>query len=367
MNTLDLIRLESVVRDRYRDEPPEPTHAASVLRRMLLDENPLLDEPTIESLVARLDAQLSGYGVLQPFCADPDVTDIVVNGPGPIWVERHGMLERTDSSIGADELDSVIERILGPIGLRADRVNPIVDGRLPDGSRVCVVIPPLALGGPFVAIRRFSARRLPLSAFGNDDVVSLVTAMVERRANIVVFGSTGSGKTTLLNALASLLPPTRRIITIEDTAELSIDHPHVVGLEARTANSEGAGAAPIRALIRAALRMRPDHLVIGEVRGAEALDMIWALSTGHDGSLSTCHASTPDDVLARLETFALLADAALPLDAVRHQVRSAIDVVVGVRRLDDGRRRIVDVAEVARGAGTPAVRVVVERGEVVVR
>jgi pilus assembly protein CpaF len=219
-----------------------------------------------------------------------------------------------------------------------------------------VVIPPLAVGGPFVAIRRFSTRSLPLSAFAEPPLVARIAELIDGRANIVVFGPTGSGKTTLLNALASSLPAGRRIITIEDTAELRIAHPHVIGLEARTANAEGAGAASIRSLIRAALRMRPDHLVVGEVRGAEALDMIWALSTGHDGSLSTCHASSADDVLARLETFALLGDAALPHEAIRRQLRAAVDVVIGVRRREDGRRTISEVASVSRDLnGAPTV------------
>ncbi len=365
MSAVDLAGLETVVRDRFRADPPDGRRAVAHLRRLVLSENPLLDEPTIETTVGRLVAQLSGYGVLQPLCADPEITDIVVNGPGPVWIERRGLMERTDVTIDAVELDVVIERILGPIGLRADLAHPIVDGRLPDGSRVCVVIPPLAVGGPLLAIRRFVTRALSLDDFGSPDVVAVIEDLIEMRSNVVVYGPTGSGKTTLLNAMAGLLPPTRRIITIEDTAELRVDHPHVVRLEARTANSEGAGATPIRSLIRAALRLRPDHLVVGEVRGAEALDMIWALSTGHDGSLSTCHASSADDALSRLETFALLADASLPLDAVRHQVRSAIDVVVGVTRFGDGRRRITDVARTIRGDGGSSNRAIVVDGVVV--
>jgi pilus assembly protein CpaF len=308
--------------------------------------------------LARLVAERSfGLGPLEPLLADPAVDEVMVNGPGTVWVERGGRLEATGVAFAsAAELRHAIERILAPVGRRVDEAEPLVDARLPDGSRVNVIIPPLALDGPVLTIRRF--RRRGLSA---DDLVAMGTMTgalreflercVRTRANVLVSGGTGSGKTTTLNALSSFIAEDERVVTIEDAAELRLQQPHVVRLEARPANLEGRGEVTIRRLVRNALRMRPDRIVVGEVRGAEALDMLSAMSTGHEGSLSTVHAGSASEALRRLETLALMADVALPLEAVREQVSGALDLVVHQRRERDGARRVVCVAEVVRVAG----------------
>jgi pilus assembly protein CpaF len=259
----------------------------------------------------------------------------------------------------------IVERVLGPLGLRLDRTNAVVDGRMGDGSRVSVIGPPLAVDGVVLTIRRFAARAVPLARFAEAPVIDLLESLVANRANLVVFGATGSGKTTLLNALAARLPDGERVVTIEDTAELRLPGSHVVRLEARPPNAEGAGEVTIRQLVRAALRLRPDRIVVGEVRGPEAFDMLWAMATGHDGSMSTCHANGASDALRRLETFVLTAGADLPLAAVRSQVRAAVDVLVGVRRLADGRRVVDSVAETCPGGDGLEVRHLVRGGVVV--
>jgi pilus assembly protein CpaF len=334
------------IRDRYRTRAEPIDDAVSLLRRLVAEEAPLLADADIAAAVGRLHAEVAGYGPLEPLCRDADVSDVLVNGPGEVWVERSGTLMPSGVMITADEISVIIERVLGPLGLRADRANPIVDGRLPDGSRISVVLPPLAVDGPVVSIRRFGARGFDLAELCDPVLAVRLELDVRARANIVVYGGTGSGKTTLLNSLAGCIPSGQRIVTVEDAAELRLASPNVVRLEARPANGEGAGRVTIRDLVRAALRLRPDRIVVGEVRGAEALDMVWAMSTGHDGSLSTVHANSASDAMARIETFALLADAALPLAAIRAQVVSAIDVLVGIRRLPDGRRRIEHVHRV---------------------
>jgi pilus assembly protein CpaF len=308
--------------------------------------------------LARLVAERSfGLGPLEPLLADPLVDEVMVNGPGTVWVERGGRLEATGVQFdSAAELRHAIERILAPVGRRVDEAEPLVDARLPDGSRVNVIIPPLALDGPVLTIRRFRRRGLSV-----DELVecgTLTAALrdflgrsVRARANVLVSGGTGSGKTTTLNALSAFIPDDERVVTIEDAAELRLQQPHVVRLEARPANLEGRGEVTIRRLVRNALRMRPDRIVVGEVRGAEALDMLSAMSTGHEGSLSTIHAGSAAEALRRLETLALMADVALPLQAVREQMAGALDLVVHQRRESDGARRIVAVAEVVRVAG----------------
>lgn len=351
--------VEARVRARYREHLDPIDDAAALLRRLLAEEAPLLGEFDASEAVGRLHSQVAGYGPLEALCRDDSVSDVLVNGPGEVWVERCGVLERSAVTIDADEIAIVIERVLGPLGLRADRANPIVDARLPDGSRISVVLPPLAVDGPLISIRRFGARHLVLSDFTTQATARLLEGHVKQRSNLVIFGGTGSGKTTLLNSLAGHIPDEQRVITIEDAAELRLPGRHVVRLEARPANGEGTGRVAIRDLIRAALRLRPDRIVVGEVRGAEALDMVWAMSTGHEGSLSTVHANSAPDALARIETFALLADAALPLTAVRAQVRSAIDLLVGIRREPDGRRHIDGVYLVDKTADPLAVRRVV--------
>ena len=292
-------------------------------------------------------ARATGLGPLEPLLADDAVTEVMVNGRGPVWIERAGRLHATDLHLARAEVDLLIERIVGPLGLRADRSSPVADARLPDGSRVNVIVPPLALDGPCVTIRRFGARRVPLGALCPPGVDELLAWAIASRANLVVSGGTGAGKTTLLNALGELLPESERLVTVEDTAELRFTGAHVVRLEARPGTADGMGTTTIRELVRNALRMRPDRIIVGEVRGPEVLDMLWAMNTGHEGSLSTCHANSPVDALRRLEVMALSAGLDLPLAAVRDQLASALDLIVQVVRGPDGERRVHAVGEVA--------------------
>ncbi|MSW83998.1 MAG: CpaF family protein [Actinobacteria bacterium] len=297
-----------------------------------------------------------GLGPLEPLLADPEVDEILVSGLAPIWVERHGRLVRTDAHFADDaQLREAIERLLQPVGRRVDEAQPLCDTRLPDGSCVNVVLPPLALDGPAIAIRRFrprgfSAQELVAGGAWTPAALDLLRAAVRGRLNILVCGATGSGKTTTLAALLGLLPSGERVVTIEDTAELRLELEHAVRLETRPANVEGRGEVTIRTLVRNALRMRPDRIVVGEVRGAEALDMLSAMATGHDGSLGTIHAGSAAGAIERLETLALMAGVGLPHAAVRGQVRAAIDLVVVVRRDPDGARRLIEIGEVPEPA-----------------
>jgi pilus assembly protein CpaF len=268
----------------------------------------------------------------------------MVNG-GPVWVERHGALQRTGMVLGSAELARLVDRLVGLGGTRVDRASPLADVRLPDGCRANIVVPPVAPDGPCVTIRRFALRRARLTDFADRSVGDLLAEAVVDRRNVVVVGGTSSGKTTLLNALAGHIPVGQRIVTVEDTAELSLEHPHVVRLEARRPNSDGVGEVTVRRLVVNALRMRPDRIVVGEVRGAEVLDMAQAMNSGHEGSLSTCHANSPRDALRRLEAMALLASAELPLAFVRSQLLAAIDLLVQVARRADGRREVTAVLE----------------------
>lgn len=283
-------------------------------------------------------------GPLAPFFIDPSITDVLVNAGREVWIERNGHMERTSLTLSPGQIEHVIERVLAPLGVRVDVVSPIADARLADGSRLHVVVPPVAPDGMCVSVRRFTAAPLRLDAFATPEVVRLLHDLVSKRANIIVSGATSAGKTTLLNALAGRCAPHERIVTIEDAAELRLPGEHIVRLEARRPSADGLGAVTTRDLVRAALRMRPDRLVIGEVRGSEALDMLQALNTGHDGSLATCHANSAIDALHRIDTMALLAASGLPLEAVQHQVQRSIDVVVHVARGQQGRRRITEVA-----------------------
>ena len=331
--------------------------------RALVDEEAaLLGRADRELLVSRIVRDSVGLGPLEPLLADPAVEEVMVNGPGTVYVERGGRIEPTAIRFAdEEELRNAIERILAPLGRRVDELSPMVDARLADGSRVNVVIPPLAIDGPLVSIRRFGARRP-----GPDQLVALGTVSpaqrrflaeaVAARRSVLVSGGTGSGKTTLLNALSSFIAPRERVVTIEDAAELRLQQPHVARLESRPAGVEGRGEVTIRDLLRNALRMRPDRIVIGEVRGAEALDLLTALNTGHDGALSTVHANSPADALARLETLALMAGVGLPPAAVAEQVRRGIDLVVHLERRRDGARVVSEVAEVVGAVGAPAVR-----------
>ena len=336
------------VRRRFRDELADDGTPRELLASLVADEIPLLDGVSADEFVGRLHAEMVGLGRLEVLWNSADVTDILINGPGEVWVERAGQLEPSGLTLDLASIMSVIERVLGPLGLRADRSMPIADGRLADGSRLSVVLPPLAIDGPFVSIRRFAARTIPLDELAGPAVARVLREAIAERANIVVFGGTGSGKTTLLNALCALLDPTERIVTVEDAAELRLPLPHVVRLEARPANGEGVGRVSVRDLIRAALRLRPDRIIVGEVRGPEAFDMVWAMSTGHDGSLSTCHASSAAEALARLETFTAMADASLPFSVASRQVRAAVDVLVGIQRRPDGARKVVSVHRVVQ-------------------
>jgi pilus assembly protein CpaF len=288
----------------------------------------------------------------------------MVSGAGRVWVERHGRLESTDVSFASEaELRHAIERILAPLGRRVDEAEPLCDARLPDGSRVNVVIPPLALDGPALTIRRFRRHGLTPAELvergsWTGALHGLLEAAVRDRRNVLVSGGTGSGKTTTLNALSAFIGVRERIVTIEDAAELRLQQPHVVRLEARPASLEGRGEVTIRRLVRNALRMRPDRIVVGEVRGAEALDMLGAMSTGHDGSLSTVHAGSPAEALRRVATLALMAGVGLPHAAIAEQVATAIDLVVHQARRPDGSRAVVEVAEVLRRAGGPGARTI---------
>ena len=307
---------------------------------------PLLDASQTEAAVRRVQARMQGLGVLEGLLGDDDVTDVLVNGPGRVWVERHGRLEATDVVLDEAEVRRLVERVVTPLGLRADRRTPLVDARLPDGSRVHVAMPPLAVDGPYLTVRRFAARTLPVAAFADADVADLLVDAVRARRNLVVVGGTGAGKTTLLNALCQHLAGGERVVTVEDAAELRLPGEHVVRLESRPASPDGLPAVTIRELVRSALRMRPDRIVVGEVRGGEALDMLQAMNTGHDGSLSTCHANGTVQALRRLETMALTAGVDLPLRAVRDQLCSAVDLLVHVGRGPDGTRRVLAVDRV---------------------
>jgi pilus assembly protein CpaF len=307
----------------------------------------------------RTSKPVPSFGPLDSLLADPCVTEVMVNGPGPVWIERRGTLERTPICIDVSVLDGLLERIVAPLGLRLDPTSPLVDARLPDGSRVNAVVPPLAVDGPCLTIRRFVATELALCDLGPSGVAELLAWAVQARLNIVVSGGTGAGKTTLLGALASVIGDHERIVTIEDAAELRLRTPHVVRLEARPANADGLGAISQRQLVRNALRMRPDRIIVGEVRGPEALDMLQAMNTGHEGSLSTCHANSPADALRRLETMVLLGDV-LPLDAVRDQLRAALDLVVHIGRRADGARRITALGEVRDEPATDRVRLLAD-------
>ena len=291
-------------------------------------------------------------GPLEDLLADDSVTEIMVNGPHQVYVERNGQLQLTDLQFSDDaSVLAIIERIVAPLGRRIDESQPYVDARLKDGSRVNAIIPPLSLVGPSITIRKFAKKKLTVNDFirfgtWNADAAAFMEVCVKLRKNIIVAGGTGSGKTTLLNLLSSFIPETERIVTVEDAAELKLMQPHVVRLEARPANVEGKGAVPIRDLVRNCLRMRPDRIIVGECRGGEALDMLQAMNTGHDGSLTTVHANSPRDVVSRLETMVLMSGMDLPSRAIREQIASAVDIIIHESRLADGSRKVTAITEV---------------------
>jgi len=325
------------------------------VHELVASEAALLNAEDRAAVEERIVRDTVGLGPLEDLLADPAVEEVMINGPDSVYVERRGRIEATDVTFGdEEELRDAIERILAPLGRRIDELSPMVDARLADGSRVNVVIPPLAIDGPALSIRRFGASRpgprelVELGTLTPGQLDSLGEAVAARRS-ILVSGGTGSGKTTLLNALSGFVAPDERVVTIEDAAELRLAQAHVVRLESRPASVEGRGEVTVRDLLRNALRMRPDRIVIGEVRGAEALDLLTALNTGHDGALSTVHASSPADALARLETLALMAGLGLPHAAIAEQVRRGIDLVVQLERRRDGRRVVTEIAEVSAG------------------
>ncbi|MGC8839734.1 MAG: CpaF family protein, partial [Anaerolineae bacterium] len=323
-----------------------------MFQALLAEENIVLSRSQRQELFEQIVAEILGYGPIQPLLADDTVTEIMVNGPKQVYVERFGKLEKTDITFEDEEhLLRIIDRIVSPLGRRIDESSPMVDARLPDGSRINAVIPPISLVGPTLTIRKFA--RIPITAedlikWGtiSPEALEFLKACIVGRMNIVVSGGTGSGKTTLLNILSGYIPDDERIITIENAAELQLRQEHVVSLESRPPNIEGKGAITIRDLVINALRMRPDRIIVGEVRGGEALDMLQAMNTGHDGSLTTCHSNSPRDTLARLETMCLMAGMDLPLRAIREQIASALDLIVHQERMKDGSRKIVSITEV---------------------
>ena len=325
---------------------------AEEIERMIVDDTPLLTRAEREQLATTLIDDVMGYGPIEPLLADPDVTEVMVNGTDAIYAERGGRVELTGARFRSeDHLRQVIVRIASAVGRRIDESSPMVDARLADGSRVNAIIPPLAVDGPALTIRKFTADTLTaddLLEMGSvsQSAMTLLSAIVMGRLNIIVSGGTGTGKTTFLNILSSFIPASDRIITIEDAVELRLRQRHVIRLECKTANIEGRGAIGTRELVRNSLRMRPDRIILGECRGAEALDMLQAMSTGHDGSLGTLHANTPDDAISRLETMVLMAGLDLPPQAIREQLASAVDVIVQLERLRTGARVVATIAEV---------------------
>ena len=324
----------------------------TVVESLIAAEGIPLTRMERDRLVVEIQHETLGLGPLEPLLQDPEISDIMVNGAGKVYSEKHGKLHKTEVTFKDDDhLMTIIERIVSKVGRRVDESTPLVDARLPDGSRVNVIIPPLALDGPALSIRRFGIdpmrmENLVANQSLTEEMAKVFDGMVRARLNILVSGGTGAGKTTLLNILSSSVPNDERIVTIEDSAELILQQEHVVRLETRPPNIEGRGTVTQRDLVRNALRMRPDRIILGEVRGGEALDMLQAMNTGHDGSISTVHANSPRDALSRLETMVLMAGFELPAKAIREQVSAALNVIIQVARLSDGTRKIVKVSEV---------------------
>jgi pilus assembly protein CpaF len=334
--------------------------APHMRERVMTDIKSHLDKETTiaredrQRLVGEIADDILGHGPLEKPLADESVTEIMINGPHDVWVEREGRLHQTGVRFTDEShLRRVLNKIVAQVGRRIDESSPMVDARLPDGSRVNAVLPPLSLSGPLVTIRKFSKRRLDMNDLVqlgtmSAETVDFLDRCVQAQLNVLISGGTGSGKTTLLNAASTTIPDEDRIVTIEDAAELRLNQQHVLRLEARPKNIEGEGEISIRALVRNSLRMRPDRIIVGEVRGAEALDMLQAMNTGHDGSLCTVHANSPRDALARIETMVLMAGYDLPVRAIRQQVASALDLIVHLERLQDGSRKVTAITEVQR-------------------
>ena len=346
LKILDLSAIEHLTAVELRDE------LSALVKRIVREEKLPLSPHELGQLISGIHNEVMGLGPIEPLMADATVSDILVNGPSAVYVERHGRLENTPVKFSNDEhVYRIIERIVSRIGRRIDESSPMVDARLPDGSRVNAIIPPLALDGPILSIRRFSAVPLGVEDLVGlesltQDMAQVIEALVKAKINFLVSGGTGSGKTTLLNMMSSFVPASERIITIEDAAELRLQQPHVVRLETRPPNVEGRGEVTQRALVKNSLRMRPDRIVVGEVRGPEVLDMLQAMNTGHEGSMTTIHANSPRDAMIRLENMVGLAGVTVPLKSLRQQICAAITAVIQVARLGDGSRKIVSIQEV---------------------
>jgi pilus assembly protein CpaF len=346
VDKLDLSRVSDLEGETLRRE------IRLVVERLCDTENPLLNRMERERLIDEVLDETFGFGPLEVLLKDPTISDILINGPHKIYVERRGKMEESDVKFRDNEhLLQIIDRIVSKVGRRVDETSPMVDARLPDGSRVNAIIPPLALDGPSVSIRRFGANPLKLEDLLNykaftPEMAMLMEACIKARLNIVISGGTGCGKTTLLNTLSSFIPHEERIVTIEDAAELQLQQDHVVRLETRPPNIEGKGAVTTRDLVRNALRMRPERIIIGECRGGETLDMLQAMNTGHAGSMTTLHANTPRDAQARLETMIMMAGMELPIKAMRQQISSAVDLIIQANRLQGGPRKVTSVTEV---------------------
>ncbi len=346
LDSVDLSIMESLPPNRLKEE------IATLVERLLAEEGTVMNDAERRGLIRDIQHEMLGLGPLEPLLADAAVSDILVNGPAQVYVERRGKLELTDVRFRDDaHLMKIIDKIVARVGRRVDESSPMVDARLPDGSRVNAIIPPVALDGPVLSIRRFAAVPLRIEDLLRNksltpEIATLLQGLAQAKVNILVSGGTGTGKTTLLNILSANIPAYERIVTIEDAAELQLQQPHVVRLETRPPNIEGKGEITQRALVKNALRMRPDRIILGEVRGAEAVDMLQAMNTGHDGSLATIHANTPRDALSRLENMIGMAGLNLPPKAARQQISSAITVVVQIARLSDGTRKVMSLQEI---------------------
>jgi pilus assembly protein CpaF len=346
LNVLDLSLITTIEEAEAREQ------IRKVGRQLLEQESAPLNVEQRSRILKHIEDEVMGLGPLEPLLADKKIADILINGPHQVYIERRGKLELTDVKFTDDaHLMNIIDRIVSGVGRRVDESSPMVDARLKDGSRVNAIIPPLAIDGPMMSIRRFAVELLgmdDLIEYGSISVnaAKVLQAVVRGRLNVLISGGTGAGKTTLLNVLSGFIPESERIVTIEDSAELQLQQPHVVRLETRPPNIEGRGEITQRDLVRNSLRMRPDRIVVGEVRGAEALDMLQAMNTGHDGSLTTVHANTPRDALSRVESMVSMTGISFPTKVLREQISSAIDVVVQVARHEDGRRRMVSVQEI---------------------
>lgn len=346
INRMDLTKLQSLTQEQVHAE------VSRLAENVLAQEGAPLSASERDRLVHDVQHELFGLGPLEPLLADPTISDILVNSHNTIYIERRGKIEATNVTFKDDEhLMRVIERIVSSVGRRIDEASPMVDARLQDGSRVNAIIPPLSIDGPVLSIRRFGAEPLRMAALIEHkaltkDIADMMQMCVNARLNVLISGGTGAGKTTLLNALSAYIPENERIVTIEDSAELQLQQPHTVRLETRPPNIEGRGEVTQRDLVKNALRMRPDRIVIGEVRGGEAIDMLQAMNTGHDGSLTTIHANTPRDALARLETMIQMTGMRLSDRAMRQQIASALNLVIQVARLSDGSRRVTSISEI---------------------